>query len=202
MVEAIEKLVESLSRLPTVGRKSAWRLALHMLQRPQEELALLADSIAQLKQKVHICRECFNYADTELCSICASPRRDAGILCVVEKPTDVFTLERAGRYSGRYHVLGGLISPINGVTADKLTIAQLRERIERCPPQELIIGLGGSGEAETTAHYLARLFGASSIKITRLARGLPAGMELEYIDQLTLTQALTERIDITHRTGL
>jgi recombination protein RecR len=202
MVEAIEKLVESLSRLPTVGRKSAWRLALHMLQRPQEELELLASSIAQLKDNVHICRECFNYADTELCSICASPRRDTGLLCVVEKPTDVFTLERAGRYSGRYHVLGGLISPINGVTADKLTIAQLRERIQRTPPQELIIGLGGSGEAETTAHYLARLFGSATMKITRLARGLPAGMELEYIDQLTLTQALTERIDITHRTGL
>jgi recombination protein RecR len=198
MVNALERLVEALSHLPTIGRKSAWRLALHLVERPQEELDELSSCIGNLKRAVRTCRECFNYSDNEVCSICSSGSRDASLICVVEKPTDVLAIEKAGRFRGVYHVLGGHLSPINGITADKLTIAQLKSRIENKKPRELILGLGGSGDAETTSLYLARMFANHPIKVTRLARGLPAGLELEYIDQITLTQALQERTEIRY----
>lgn len=196
MLESIEELVEALSRLPTVGRKSAWRLALHILERPESEARHLAESIVAVRQKVVRCSVCFNYSENELCSVCASNSRDTSLVCVVEKPSDVFTIEKSGRYRGLYHVLGGVLSPLNGVTADKLRIGELRARIREGGPKELIIGLGGCSDAETTALYLARLFKNSGVRVTRFARGMPAGMELEYVDQLTLTQALNERTDI------
>lgn len=198
MVPALESLAEALAKLPSIGKKSAWRLALHLLECREEELHTLADLIATIKQKVIICRSCFNYSETEVCEICSSATRNHGVICVVEKPTDVFTIERSGRFRGVYHVLGGVLSPINGITSDKLRIAQLRERVERDKPQELILGLGSSAEAETTALYLARLFAHSGLRITRFARGLPAGLDLEYVDQLTLSQALNERTDIQY----
>lgn len=198
MVTALENLVEALGRLPTIGRKSAWRLALHLMERPQEELDNLANCIAVLRREVKICRECYNYSDAEVCSVCSSARRDHSVICVVEKPTDVFTMEKSGRYNGVYHVLGGLLSPIDGITADKLRIAELKERIERQEVKELILALGGGGEAETTAMYVASVAAPSGVRITRLARGVPAGMELEYIDQITLTQALQERTDVRY----
>jgi len=139
------------------------------------------------------------YTDRDLCEICSSPVRDRGMICVVEKPTDVFTVEKAGRYRGLYHVLGGVLSPINGVTPDTLRVAQLSQRIEDTEVKELILGLGGSAEAETTELYLARLYAGYALRITRLARGLPAGTELEYIDQLTLAQALQERIEVHYQ---
>jgi len=199
MVEPLERLVTCLSRLPTVGRKSAWRLALHLLERPQSELDELSRAIAGIKSAVHPCPTCFMYTDRELCEVCSSPARDHDVICVVEKPTDVFTLEKAGRYRGAYHVLGGVLSPINGVTPDDLRVAQLTQRIGNSEVKELILGLGGSAEAETTELYLARLYTDRGLRITRLARGLPAGTELEYIDQLTLAQALQERIEIRYQ---
>jgi recombination protein RecR len=199
MVQALEKLVDALSRLPTIGRKSAWRLALHLVERPAEELAELARAIGTLKQSVVVCRECFNYADSPVCAICSSPSRDTGVICVVEKPTDVLAIEKAGRYRGMYHVLGGHLSPINGITAEKLTIAQLKKRVEDKKPREIILGLGGSGDAETTALYISRILAGNSARVTRLARGLPAGLELEHIDQITLTQAMQERTEIKYQ---
>jgi recombination protein RecR len=196
MVQALENLVAALSRLPTIGRKSAMRLALHLLERPQEEIDALAQSIASVKRSTKICRECFNYADTDLCAVCSSSSRDRSTICVVEKPADVISIEKSGRYHGLYHVLGGLLSPIDGITPERIRIRELRQRMEKEPVAELILGLGSSGEAETTSLYIARLFAGRHARITRLARGLPAGMELEYIDQLTLTQALTERTDM------
>jgi recombination protein RecR len=198
MVPALENLVEALCGLPTIGRKSAWRLAMFMLERPQEELAELAQSIANIKSRIVHCRICFNYSETEVCPVCSSATRDSGLICVVARPTDVFAIERGGRYKGHYHVLGGLLSPINGITADKLRIAELVARVKESKPHEVILGLGGSAEAETTALYCARLLGGLNVRITRLARGLPAGIELEYVDQLTLSQALHER---THMAG-
>jgi len=198
MVEPLEKLVTCLSRLPTIGRKSAWRLALHLMERPREEVAELASAISTLQQSVHLCPECFSYTESERCDICADPRRDGSTVCVVEKPTDVFTIERAGRYRGTYHVLGGVLSPIDGVTPDRLRIEELGKRLDAGVIRELILGLGGSADAETTELYLVRMFGARPIRITRLARGLPAGTELDYIDQITLTQALQERIEVHH----
>jgi recombination protein RecR len=196
MIEPLDKLIELLTGLPSIGRKSAWRLALYLLDRPEVEVERLAAAIVDARKKIVKCARCFTYSDTELCSICSSATRDQTLICVVEKPSDVFSVEKAGRYRGSYHVLGGALSPLAGVTPDKLRIAELRQRISTERPAELIIGLGGSAEAETTAVYLARLFKGSGLRITRLARGLPAGMELEYVDQITLGQALNERTDI------
>jgi recombination protein RecR len=198
MVQALENLVEALCGLPTIGRKSAWRLALFMVERPEEELAHLAQSIATIRKKIVHCRVCHNYSETEVCPVCSSPARDKSQICVVARPTDLFALERGGRYRGQYHVLGGLLSPINGITADKLRINELVARVKELQPHEVILGLGASAEAETTALYCARLLAPCGVRITRLARGLPAGIELEYVDQLTLSQALHER---THMEG-
>jgi recombination protein RecR len=196
MIGPLEELVELLSSLPTIGRKSAWRLALHLLERPEEDVTRLAQAIIDARKKIIKCRRCFMYSETELCAICSSTRRDLSLICIVEKSHDIFAIEKIGRFRGVYHVLGGVLSPLAGITPDKLRIPELSQRIKEEHPSELIIGLGGSAEAETTALYLARLFKNAGIRITRLARGLPAGMELEYVDQITLGQALNERTDI------
>ena len=198
MVKPLENLVEALSRLPTIGKKSAWRLAVHMLDRPQEELDALANRIATLKTSITLCKHCFNYSTADICDICASQSRDSSVICVVEKPMDIYVFEKTGMYRGLYHVLGGVLSPINGITADKLHIAQLRQRIAVNPIRELILGLGSGADAETTSLYLARILGGKSYKISRLARGVPAGMELEYVDQITLDNAMQERTDISY----
>jgi recombination protein RecR len=193
---AIEELVEQLTRLPGIGRKSAWRIALHILDTPEAEVARLSRALDDAKRRIVRCRRCFTYTETELCSICSSPTRDTATICVVEKSSDVFAIEKIGRYRGTYHVLGGVLSPLAGITPDKVRLAELSGRVEAEHPSELIIGLGGGAEAETTASYIARLYRNSGLRITRLARGLPAGMEIEYVDQLTLGQALNERTDI------
>jgi recombination protein RecR len=198
MIEPLENLVEALCRLPTIGRKSALRLALYLLERPQEELDNLSQRIATIKAKIKICRQCFNYGAADLCDICSSVKRDRSLICVVEKPSDVLVFEKSGMYRGLYHVLGGVLSPINGITADKLHVAQLRERLDNGNIQELILGLGASAEAETTCLYLARIFANRKFKISLLARGVPAGTEIEYLDQLTLNQALHERNEISY----
>ena len=199
MIGPLEDLVEALSRLPTIGKKSAWRLALFLMEQPSAEAQHLADAISAAREKLRLCSRCFNYSESELCTICASKSRDAGCICVVEKPVDVFAMERGGRYRGVYHILGGVLAPLHGITVEKLRIRELGERIKAERPGELIIALGGSADAETTALYLARIFSDEpELRITRLARGLPAGMELEFADQITLSQALFERTDITY----
>ncbi len=201
MLESLEELVTALSKLPTIGRKSAWRLALYLMERPEAEAKHLADTVLSVRKKVRRCSVCFNYSEGAVCAVCASAARDRSQICVVEKPTDVFTIENAGRYRGLYHVLGGLLSPLNGITAEKLQIARLRERLGGdggdVEVKEVIIGLGGSGDAETTALYLAKVLKGEGVRVTRFARGLPAGLEIEHVDQLTLTQALNERVDVS-----
>lgn len=198
MIGSLENLVEALSTLPAIGKKSAWRLALHLMERSEDEVVALAEAIIETRKKLIRCKRCFSYSETEICSVCASNARDQGCICVVEKAVDIFTIEKSGRYRGIYHILGGVLSPLNGITADKLRIAELRARIQSEKPRELIIGLGGSADAETTALYLARVLKPFGARITRFARGLPAGMELEYVDQITLSQALHERTDILY----
>lgn len=198
MIGPLDQLVEAFCRLPAIGHKSAWRLALHLMERPEKEAIELAEAILTARKKLTRCRRCFNYSETELCPICTSSTRDQSLICVVEKPVDVFAIEKGGRYKGVYHILGGVLSPLNGVTIDKLRITELRERVKNEKPGELILGLGGTADAETTALYIARLFGKEGVRVTRLARGLPAGMDLEYVDQITLSQALNERIDINY----
>lgn len=196
MIGLLEELVDALCTLPTIGKKSAWRLALHLMERPEQEALKLAESIIKVRQKLTRCRRCFNYSETDLCPVCSSVSRDQSQICVVEKPVDLFAFERSGRYRGVYHILGGVLSPLNGVTIDKLRINELSNRIRTEQPRELILGLGGSADAETTALYLARLYRQQGVRVTRLARGLPVGMELEYVDQITLNQALNERTDV------
>jgi recombination protein RecR len=198
MIGPLEELVEVLCKLPAIGRKSAWRLALHLMERPQDEVVALAQTIIDVRKKLIRCKRCFSYSETEICAVCSSPSRDQGCICVVEKAVDIFSIEKVGRYRGVYHILGGVLSPLNGITAEKLRIAELRARITTEKPRELIIGFGGSADAETTALYLARLLRQTEIRVTRLARGMPAGMELEYVDQITLSQALNERTEITY----
>ena len=198
MIKPLEDLVEALSRLPTIGKKSAWRLALYLLERPEEELENFAGCIATLKSSVRLCTQCFNYSTSDVCETCVSPSRDTSLLCVVEKPMDVFAFEKTGTYRGLYLVLGGVLSPLNGVTAEKLRIGQLKDRLRQGNVRELILGLGSSAEADTTCIYLARLFAHGPFRVTRLARGVPAGMELEYVDQITLDNALHERTDISY----
>ncbi len=196
MIQPLEELVEALCTLPTIGKKSAWRLALHLMERPEQEALKLAESIVKVRHKLTRCRRCFNYSEADLCPVCSSVSRDQTQICVVEKPVDLFAFERSGRYRGVYHILGGVLSPLNGITVDKLRINELSNRIQAEQPRELILGLGGSADAETTALYLARLYRQQGVRVTRLARGLPVGMELEYVDQITLSQALNERTDV------
>ena len=200
MIKPLEDLVKELCLLPTIGKKSAWRLTMHLLERPQDDLIRLSQCIASLKSSVMLCKQCFNYSAAQICEICRSPSRDPAVICVVEKPMDVFAFEKSGAFRGLYHVLGGVLSPINGITAEKLRIAQLKERLKQNGAvRELILGLGSSAEAETTCLYLARLFVHGHFRVTRLARGVPAGMELEYVDQITLDHALHERTEINYR---
>jgi recombination protein RecR len=196
MIQPLEELVEALCTLPTIGKKSAWRLALHLMERPEQESLKLAESIIKVRQKLTRCRRCYNYSEADLCPVCSSVSRDQAQICVVERPVDLFAFERSGRYRGVYHILGGVLSPLNGITVDKLRINELSNRIRTEQPRELILGLGGSADAETTALYLARLYRQQGVRVTRLARGLPVGMELEYVDQITLSQALNERTDV------
>lgn len=198
MIGPLEELVDVLCKLPAIGRKSAWRLALHLMERPQDEVVALAETIIDVRNKLVRCKRCYSYSETEICSVCSSVSRDQGCICVVEKAVDIFSIEKVGRYKGVYHILGGVLSPLNGITAEKLRIAELRARIITEKPRELIIGFGGSADAETTALYLARLLRQTQIRVTRLARGMPAGMELEYVDQITLSQAINERTEITY----
>lgn len=193
MIKALEELVDELAKLPAIGKKSAWRLAIHLLERNDEDVDKLSKVIGNIKNRVHFCEECFGYSEEPVCSICLNVSRSKKLICIVEKAMDVFTFEKSGGYKGVYHVLGGVISPINGITPDKLNFSELMERIEKHKPEEIIIGLGGSSESETTAVYLSRILSDKNIKVTRLARGLPAGMDLEYVDQLTLSRALNER---------
>jgi recombination protein RecR len=196
MLQSLEQLVTALSRLPTIGKKTAWRLALHLVERPTSEVENLAECLRAVKHSIVTCRRCFNFSEGELCTVCSSTSRDTSLVCVVEKPMDVFTIENSGRYRGLYHVLGGVLSPINGITADKLHIADLIRRVDEEKPSELILGLGGSADAEATSHYIAKILHSRPVRVTRLARGLPAGMELEYVDQVTLMQSLAERTDV------
>ncbi len=198
MIGPLEELIDALCKLPAIGRKSAWRLALYLMERPQDEVFAFAQTIVNTRKILLRCKRCFSYSISDVCAVCASSSRDQSCICVVEKPVDIYSIEKSGRYRGVYHILCGVLSPLNGITADKLRIAELKTRIEIEKPRELIIGFGGSADAETTALYLARLLRKSGLRITRLARGMPAGMDLEYVDQITLSQALNERTDITY----
>ena len=189
---SVENLVAQLSRLPGVGSRTAQRLAFHLLQRPKDEALALAQAIQEVKERVRFCRECGNLTEDETCAICLDPRRDHALICVVEQPVDLVSLERTHEYRGLYHVLGGALSPLDGVEPEHLRVDELLGRVERNGVAEVVLAMNPNMTGEATAAYLAdRLRGR--VRVTRLASGLPVGGDLEYADEVTLGRALTGR---------
>jgi recombination protein RecR len=193
--EPIQNLINALSRLPGVGPKSASRLAFYLLKAPENFASELADALHSLKASIVYCQRCFNITTTgrELCEVCSDARRDASQVCVVEDPLDVIALERTGGYEGQYHVLHGVLSPIEGVGPEDIRIAELLQRIEQENVKELILATNPSMEGDATAMYLQQQIQPMGAQVTRLARGLPVGGDLEYADQNTLLRALSGR---------
>jgi recombination protein RecR len=192
-VSAIDDLTSELARLPGIGRKTALRLTYHLLKQPPEQSRRLADALQTLSDKVRPCSRCFNLTEEELCAICRDPRRDPALICVVEDAADIGAIERAGEYRGQYHVLGGRLSPLDGVTPDDLTIPQLLLRVENGELREVILATNPSLEGEATALYVQRQLSRFPLAVTRIARGLPVGGDLEYADGVTIAQALSAR---------
>ena len=192
----VQDLIDALRRLPGVGSKSAQRLAFHLLRAPAEEANALANAIRSAKEKVAICGECFNVSEGERCKYCRDARRDGTIICVVEEPADIVAVERTQEFRGRYHVLGGHISPIDGIGPDDLHMRELIERIGRGEAKEVILATNPTVEGEATAIYLANLLKPLGLRVTRIASGLPVGGDLEYADEVTLGRALEGRREL------
>lgn len=191
--KSLEDLIDEFSKLPGIGQKTAQRLAIHLLQSPHSHIRPLGDAILGLKDGFIFCSECFHVAEQDPCPICKNPERDKNVLCVVEQILDVIAIEKTSRYKGVYHVLHGALSPIDGVSAEHLKIAELVKRVERGGIQEVILATNPSLEGEATAMYIAKALKSFDIKITRIARGLPVGGDLDYADEITLTRALQGR---------
>jgi recombination protein RecR len=189
----IQDLIDELSRLPGIGPKSAQRLAFYIVKAPAEDARRLAEALIGAKDKVRFCRECFSVAEGELCRICRDPGRDPAVICVVEEPKDQAAIERAGVVKGRYHVLGGAISPLDGIGPDDLRVQELLDRVQRNGVREVILATNPNLEGNATAMYVAALLKPSGVSVTRLASGLPVGGDLEYADEVTLGQALEGR---------
>ena len=189
----LELLAEEFAKLPSIGMKTAQRLAYYIISQPEEDVQAFADALVSAKKKIHPCPCCQNLTDLELCSICADDTRDHSIICVVEGPKDVSALERTGEYTGVYHVLHGLISPIDGIMPDKLRIRELLARLQKGGVHEVIMATNPTAEGDATAMYLAQLLEPLGVKVTRLAFGLPVGGMLEYADDVTLFKALENR---------
>ena len=210
---SIETLVTQLMKLPTIGEKTARRLAAHILKMPREEVEALAEALLAVKKHVRRCAICCNVTDEEVCAICRSPRRDHATICVVEEPSDVLALERTGEYRGVYHVLGGVISILDGIGPDDLYVCELMARVsptseqqqfasyypdEQLPRiQEVILALNPTVEGDTTSYWLAQLLKPTGVRVTRIARGLPSGLSIEHADQATLSRALEARVEFS-----
>lgn len=193
---AIQKLLDELERLPGIGPKSAQRIAYWILNEDRVDATRLAQAIIEVKDTVHFCSRCFNYAQDELCDICASSKRDQNTICVVSEPRDIPPIERTGTFSGVYHVLGGALSPLEGIGPDDLHIAELLARLNNPSVAEVILATNPNIEGETTASYLARLINPLGVKVSRLASGLPVGGDLEFADEVTLGRAIEARREL------
>lgn len=193
---ALERLTEQFAKLPGIGGKTAQRLAFHLLSLPQEEAEEFADAILDAKESVHLCPRCQNLTDRDLCPICDDPTRDQGLICVVADPKDIVAMERAREYSGVYHVLHGVLSPLNHVGPDDIRVRELLARVGQGNVREVIMATNPDTEGEATAMYISRLLRPMEVRVTRLAYGIPVGSQLEYADEVTLLRALEGRRDI------
>ncbi len=192
------RLIDELSKLPSIGRKSAQRLTYALLLGPDSNAQALADAIIDAKLKIKSCRKCFSFTSEELCGICRNPKRDQQIICVVEDPRNIVTIENSGIFNGLFHVLQGAISPVNGISPEKLRIQELEQRVKEAPVNELILATNPTMEGEATAHYLTDLFQDEIAVISRIARGIPVGSDMEFADTTTLTRAFEGRTLFTN----
>jgi len=192
----VQDLIDELGRLPGVGPKSAQRIAFHLLKLPKQDALRLARSITEVKDRVSFCTRCFNIAEGDECGICADPRRDATVICVVEEPRDIVAVEKTGEFKGRYHVLQGALSPIEGIGPDQIRVKELLGRLDDGGITEIILCTNPNIEGETTAMYIGRLLKPLGLRVTRIASGLPVGGDLEYADELTLGRALEGRREV------
>jgi recombination protein RecR len=190
---SIKVLINHLSRLPGIGRKTAERLAMHILQQPEEAAHQLARSIVEMKRKLRLCGQCFALSDDEFCRICKDPARETGVICVVEHPADMASIEKSGAFKGRYHILGGALSPMDGIGPGDIKVAELIGRLEKEAVREIILATGTNVEGESTAAYIAELLAGAAVCVTRIASGVPMGGDLKYVDQVTLKRAMESR---------
>jgi len=193
--DSLNQLIEEFSQLPGIGRKSAQRLALYILKLPKEDVTKIAQALVNVKEKMKYCSTCWNFTETDPCDICRSTKRESGIICVVEEPNDVLALEKTLEYRGLYHVLGGALSPLEGIGPDDLKVKELLARISP-EVNEIILALNPDIEGEATTIYLSRLLKPLGMKVTRLARGIPIGGDLEFADEATLSRALEGRVSV------
>lgn len=196
-MSAIDDLTTELSRLPGIGKKTALRLTYHLLKQPADLSLRLAHALEVLAERVHPCARCHNLTEQDLCAICADPRRDASVICAVEEASDIGAIERSGEYRGVYHVLGGRLSPLDGVSASDLAIEDLVGRVAEGGVREVILATNPSIEGEATALYVQQALASGGVRVTRIARGLPVGGDLEYADGVTIAQALVARREMT-----
>ncbi len=193
--EALEQLISEFTRLPGIGRKTAQRLALFIMKRPRDEVVTMARALVNVKDKIRACSICCNITEQDPCAICASPKRDRSLICVVEEPSDVLALEKTNEFRGLYHVLGGALSPLDGVGPDELKVKELLARIS-AEVTEIILAMNPNVEGEATTIYLGRLLKPLGVRVSRIARGLPVGGDLEFADEATLSRALEGRITL------
>jgi recombination protein RecR len=194
--ESIEQLAEQFAQFPGIGRKTAQRLALYVLKMSRDEVVTMAKALVNVKDKVRYCTICSNITETDPCAICSNTRRDRSFICVVEEPHDVLAIEKTNEFKGLYHVLGGALSPLDGIGPEELKIKELLQRLSSSPIEEIILALNPNVEGETTTLYLSRLLKPLGIKVTRIARGLPVGSDLEFADEATLSRAFEGRIAV------
>ncbi len=194
--ESLSSLIASLTRLPGIGPRSAERMALHLIQGEAAEVQQLADNLLRARERVRFCDVCGSLTEKSPCALCTDPSREAALLCVVERPVDIISLEKSGTFRGKYHVLGGKISPLGGVEPEDLRIGELEKRLGQEPIREVVIALGTDVEGDATSFYLAKRLAREGLKITRIAHGLPAGTGLEFADELTLSRALEGRREL------
>lgn len=195
-VSPLQNLIDEFRKLPGIGEKTAQRLAYHVLNLPEEKASRFANAIIDAKKKITYCKVCQNFADKEVCSVCANPVRDKGVICVVENPRDVIQMEKTNEFKGTYHVLHGAISPMDNVGPDDIRIKELMSRITSGEVREVIMATNPNLEGETTAMYISKLIKPFGVKVTRIAHGVPVGGELEYADEMTLARALQWRIEL------